>query len=215
VTSKTYVTWYTFWLSLSLLSRPVREKPRSILLTYSLLNLISGLFKPLLYRLCYVFNVSATPLFFPGYFLFFRCLSDSQQPSMEPRYFCTICLQRPAPLFFLKDASSLPSSKVFATCYPCREKVKMRYNRKRSALQEIDPNIGPPPAQRRATSISRVLFRPTTINQGSIPPVNPPTSLAQSLQPTPVGPPPIPPVQPPTSLVRPLRPPPKQPPLPV
>jgi hypothetical protein len=128
------------------------------------------------------------PLFSWGYFLFFRCLSDSQQPGMEPRYFCTICLQRPAPPFFLKDASSLPSSRVFATCYPCRERRSIQ-RKKRPALQEIDPNIGPPPAQRRATSISRAPFRPSTINQGPIPPVRPLVSLVQPSRPPPIQPP--------------------------
>ena len=128
---------------------------------------------------------------------------------MEPRYFCTLCLQRPAPPFFLKDASSLPSSKVFATCYPCREKLNIQRKRRRTALQEIDPNIGPPPAQRRATSIFRAPFRPSTINQGPIPPVRPPVSPVQPsrppliqpplpVQPQRVQPPPVPlPVQPP------------------
>ena len=85
----------------------------------------------------------------------------------------------------------------------------MRNKKKRSALQEIDPNIGPPPAQRRATSISRAPFRPSTINQGPIPPVRPPVSPVQPsqppliqpplpVQPQRVQPPPVPPpVQPP------------------
>src|SRR5271167_401789 len=113
---------------------------------------------------------------------------------MDHRYFCTICNKRPAPPFFLKDASSSPSSKVFATCYPCREKVNIQKKRKRTALREIDPNIGPPPTQRRATAISRAPFRPSTINQGPIPPVQPP----RPVQPQRVQPPPVPPpVQPP------------------
>lgn len=135
-----------------------------------------------------------TSFLFPARFLFFRCLSDFQQPDMEPRYFCTICLKRPAPPFFLKDASSLPSSKVFATCYPCREKVYIQ-KRKRTALQEIDPNIGLPPAQRRATSISQTPFRSATIdntrNTRPIPPVQIPVSLVQPPQPLPVQPAPV------------------------
>jgi hypothetical protein len=168
--------------------------------------------------------------FFPGYFLFFCCLLDSQQPGMEPRYFCTICLQRPAPPFFLKDASSLPSSRVFATCYPCRERRSIQSKKRRPALQEIDPNIGPPSAQRRATSTSRAPFRPSTINQSPIPPVNPLLRPPLPVQPPDIGPPsarrratstswapfslsvinqgPIPPVQPPVSPVQPPQPPP-------
>jgi hypothetical protein len=130
---------------------------------------------------------------------------------MEPRYFCTICLQRPAPPFFLKDASSLPSSRVFATCYPCRERRSIQSKKKRPALQEIDPNIGPPPAQRRATSISRAPFLPSTISQGSIPPVNLPASPVQPLQPTPVGSPPIQPSRPPLLQPTPAGPTPLQP----
>jgi hypothetical protein len=126
---------------------------------------------------------------FPVCFLFFYCLSDRQQPNMDARYYCTICNKKPAPPFFLKDASSLPSSRVFATCYPCREKVNLRNRRKRTALQEIDPNIGPSPAQRRATSISRAPFRPSTINQGPIPPVRPPVSPVQPSRPPPIQPP--------------------------
>src|SRR5450432_444468 len=122
---------------------------------------------------------------------------------MDHRYFCTMCNKRPAPPFFLKDASSSPSSKVFATCYPCREKVNIQKKRKRTALRELDPNIGPPPTQRRATSISRAPFRPTTINRPPVPPVRPPISLVQ---------PPPPPIQPPIPIVQ--HPPPVQPPTP-
>jgi hypothetical protein len=74
----------------------------------------------------------------------------------------------------------------------------MRNKKKRSALQEIDPNIGPPPAQRRATLISQALFQPATINQPPVPPV-------QLLQPPPVQPQPV---QPPPVEPRPIQPPP-------
>jgi len=132
---------------------------------------------------------------------------------MDTRY-CSVCVKKLSPPFFLRDASSLPSSKVFATCYPCREKANMRNKKKRSALQEIDPNIGPPPAQRRATSISRAPFRPSTINQGPIPPVRPPVSPVQPSRPPPIQPPlPVQPqrVQPPP--VPPPIPPPVPPPI--
>ena len=121
---------------------------------------------------------------------------------MALRY-CSRCIQKLAPPFFLKDASSLPSSKVFATCYVCREKGRrmLQNKKKRPALQEIDPNIGPPSARRRATSTSqtpltsRASFSPSVINHSLLPPVNP---LLR----------PPPPVQPPISPVRPLQPPP-------
>jgi len=109
---------------------------------------------------------------------------------MDTRY-CSVCVKKLSPPFFLRDASSLPSSKVFATCYICREKSRKE---KRPALQEIDPNIGPPLAQRRATSTSRAPFSSSVINHGPIPPVN------TLLRP--------PPVQPPISPVQPLQPPP-------
>ena len=101
-----------------------------------------------------MFYVSAMPFFFSwAVFSTFRCLLDSQQPDMDTR-FCSVCVKKLSPPFFLQDASSLPKSKVFATCYLCREKANMQNKKKRSALQEIDPNISPPPAQRRATLIS-------------------------------------------------------------
>src|SRR5277367_4516682 len=110
---------------------------------------------------------------------------------MSTRY-CSVCIQKRTPPFFLQDVSSLPSSKVFATCYVCKEKRRTnRPSKKRPALQEIDPNIGPPSARRCATSTSQT---PSTsrasfsINRGLLPPVNP---LLR----------PLPPVQPPVSPV--------------
>ena len=126
---------------------------------------------------------------------------------MDTRY-CSACVKKLSPPFFLRDASSLPSSKVFATCYICREKSR----KKRPALQEIDPNIGPPLARRRATSISRTPFRPSTINQGPIPPVRPPVSPVQPSRPPPIQPPlPVQPqrVQPPP-VPPPVQPPPPE-----
>ena len=99
---------------------------------------------------------------------------------MDTRY-CSIYIKKLSPPFFLRDASSLPSSKVFATCYICKEKSR----KKRPALQEIDPNIGPPSARRRATTTSRAPFSPSVINQGPIPPVQPPVSPVQPPQPPP------------------------------
>src|SRR5579862_8815669 len=131
---------------------------------------------------------------------------------MDTRY-CSVCVKKLSPPFFLRDASSLPSSKVFATCYICREKS---CKKKRPALQEIDPNIGPPSARRRATSTSRAPFSLSVINQGPIPPVQPPVSPVQPpqplLRPPPPVQPPVSPVQLPQPLLRP--PPPVQPPVP-
>ena len=113
---------------------------------------------------------------------------------MDTRY-CFACFKKLTPPFFLQDASSLPSSKVFATCYVCREKTcKYRASKKRPALQEIDPNIGPPSAQRRATSTSRAPFSPSVTNHSPILSVNP-------------LPRPLWPIQPSISLVQPLQPP--------
>ena len=114
---------------------------------------------------------------------------------MALRY-CTKCIRKLSPPFFLQDESSLPSSKVFVTCYICREKSRInRLLKKRPALQEIDPNIGPPSARRRATSTSRAPFSPSAINQGPIllvqpllrhpPPIQPPVSPVQPPQPLP------------------------------
>jgi hypothetical protein len=116
---------------------------------------------------------------------------------MDTQY-CSVCFKKLTPPFFLQDASSLPSSKVFATCYICREKSRTnRLKKKRPALQEIDPNIGPP-TQRRTTPILRAPFRPSTVNHSPVPPVQPPTQ-PRPVQHRPVQPPPIqpPPVQPP------------------
>ena len=124
-----------------------------------------------------------------GCFSYFCRLLQSQWPGMALQY-CSKCIRKLTPPFFLQDASSLPSSKVFATCYMCRERAcKYRASKKRPALQEIDPNIGPPPAQRRATLISRAPFQPSTINQGPIPPVRPPVSPVQPSRPPPIQPP--------------------------
>src|ERR1700722_8653885 len=126
-----------------------------------------------------------------GCFSYFCRLLQSQWPGMALRY-CSRCVQKLTPPFFLEDASSLPSSKIFATCYICREKNRIQRNsRKRLALQEIDPNIGPPSAQRRATSASQAPFSPSVTNHSPIPSVNP---LPRPLRPVQ---PPISPVQPP------------------
>ena len=87
--------------------------------------------------------------------------------------------------------SSLPNSRVFATCYICREKSTLQTKRKRTALQEIDSNISLPPVQQRATSISQVPLQPAIINHGPILPVQLSVSTVQLVQPTPVELPPL------------------------
>jgi len=137
--------------------------------------------------------------------------------------YCSKCLNKRSPSFFLRDASSSPSSRVFATCYICRKKDSLyQTKRKRPALQEIDPNIGPLPAQRLATSISRVPSGPFPNNHSPIPPVQRPTSPVQLLQPAPVQPTPVrptllqpAPVGPTPAQPTPIRPPPPRQPAPV
>src|SRR5271165_892761 len=151
---------------------------------------------------------------------------------MDTRY-CSACVKKLSPSFFFRDASSLPPSKVFATCYICREKSRKK---KRPALQEIDPNIGPPSTRQHATSTSQtpstswVSFSPSVINHSLLPPINPLLRPPPPIQPPDISPPsaqrratltsqapflpsvinqgPIPPVQPPVSPVQPPQPPP-------
>ena len=118
---------------------------------------------------------------------------------MDTRY-CSACVKKLSPPFFLRDASSLPPSKVFATCYICREKS---CKKKRPALQEIDLNIGPPSMRQCATSTFRVPFLPSVINQGPIPLVQP--LLRPPLPVQPLLHPPLP-VQPSVSSVQLLQP---------
>ena len=40
--------------------------------------------------------------------------------------FCTVCLNKRSPPLFLRDASSLPNSRVFATYYICKEKSALQ-----------------------------------------------------------------------------------------
>src|SRR5271167_1279692 len=151
---------------------------------------------------------------------------------MDTRY-CSACVKKLSPSFLFQDASSLPPSKVFATCYICREKSRKK---KRPALQEIDPNIGPPSTRRHATSTSqtpstsRASFSLSVINYSLLLPVNPLLRPPPPIQPPDISPPsaqrhatstsqvpfspsvinqsPIPPVQPSVSLVQPPQPPP-------
>src|SRR5208283_5054138 len=124
-------------------------------------------------------------------FSYFCCFLESQRSKMDDRY-CSMCLNKRSPPFFFRDASSLPPSKVFATCYICREKSRKK---KRPALQEIDPNIGPPSTRRHATSTSqtpstsRASFSPSVINHSLLPPVNPLLRPPPPIQPPDISPP--------------------------
>src|SRR5580692_4176070 len=85
---------------------------------------------------------------------------------------CSKCLKKLSPLFFLRDTFALPSSKVFATCYVCREKICIdRALKKRHTLHELDSNIGPPPAKRQTTSAFQIPPSPSILNYGSIQPI--------------------------------------------
>jgi hypothetical protein len=122
------------------------------------------------------------PSFFPVYFPYFYSLLASFWPGMDARY-CSTCVKKLSPPFFLQDAIALPQSKVFATCYICREKKRLHLRKRKStALQELDSldsNI-PPPAQRRALPALRAPFRSSVLVQAPTPPVRPPTPLVIS-----------------------------------
>ena len=86
--------------------------------------------------------------------------------------FCSTCLKKLSPLFFLRDVFALPSSKVFTTCYVCREKSCIdRALKKRRTLHELDSNIGPPPAKRQTTSAFQIPPLLSILNYGSIQPI--------------------------------------------
>lgn len=66
---------------------------------------------------------------------------------MDSKY-CSACLNKRLVSYFVRNATALPNSKVFATCYTCREKSQIRRHNKRPALQELDSNVRRPPALR-------------------------------------------------------------------
>ena len=59
---------------------------------------------------------------------------------MSSKY-CSGCIQKLPPSCFLKDTLASPTSRVYATCIQCRDKRKNASNKKRAALQSLDPNI--------------------------------------------------------------------------
>jgi hypothetical protein len=60
---------------------------------------------------------------------------------METIY-CSSCYRKRPVSSFLNDASADPESKVYATCIPCQAS-SAKANKKRKALQELDPNVPP------------------------------------------------------------------------
>jgi hypothetical protein len=54
---------------------------------------------------------------------------------MDSKY-CSSCARKRLLSFFLKNASADPGSKVFSTCFTCRDRCQ-----KRKALQPLDSNI--------------------------------------------------------------------------
>jgi hypothetical protein len=114
-----------------------------------------------------------------SYVVFFtsNCFGASFWPRMDNRY-CSTCLKKLCPSFFLEDALALPQSKAFATCYICREKSCLQ-QRKRKALADIHPNI--PLTQRPAFPTLQVLFRSSETIQPLPPPVRPPLLPVQLL----------------------------------
>jgi hypothetical protein len=89
---------------------------------------------------------------------------------MSSKY-CSACPQKLPLSCFLKDALASPTSRVYSTCIQCRDKRKKASNKKRTALQSIDPNIRP--AKRTCTSH----ICPQPIVQAPIPqvlPIEPP-----------------------------------------
>jgi hypothetical protein len=90
---------------------------------------------------------------------------------MDSKY-CSKCAHKLLLSSFLKDASADPSSKVFATCIPCRDKSK-----KRRALQPLDTNR---PSKR--ADISRPLIKAPANTVPAILPVQ------HQVQPRPIQP---------------------------
>jgi len=116
-----------------------------------------------------------------SYVVFFtsNCFGASFWPGMDNRY-CSTCLKKLCPSFFLEDALALPQSKAFATCYMCREKSRLQ-QRKRKALADIHPNI--PLTQRPALLTLQALFRSSETIQPPLLPVRPPLLSVRPLTP--------------------------------
>jgi hypothetical protein len=109
-------------------------------------------------------------------FVFVLCFLDLE---MDCKY-CSACLNKRLLSYFVENATALPNSKVFATCYMYREKTKARRLKKRPALKELDSNVRHPPLLRAppVTIPPRDTFRSIpqshTPQRARIPPVIPP-----------------------------------------
>src|ERR1700733_6560329 len=89
---------------------------------------------------------------------------------MSSKY-CSSCIQKLPLSCFLKDALASPISRVYATCIQCRSKSKAS-NKKRAALQSIDPNIQPTKRIRRLnTGLQPIIRAPLPPN----PPIEAPS----------------------------------------
>jgi ATP-dependent DNA helicase PIF1 len=111
----------------------------------------------------------------------FTCFA-SYIATMSSKY-CSSCTQKRPLLSFLKDTLASPNSRVFATCISCRT-VKKKSDKKRAALQSLDPNIQPAKRARRSnTGLQPTIPAPLP----QIPPVElpplPPNPLAETLPP--------------------------------
>ena len=114
--------------------------------------------------------------------------------------YCSSCAQKRPLLSFLKDTLASPDSRVFATCINCRAMKNKSSNKKRAALQSLDPNIQltgiathvrPPKRVRRSnTGPQPIAQAPLPLN----PPVEPPPPNPQA--PVTVLPLPNPPTEP-------------------
>jgi len=125
---------------------------------------------------------------------------------MDTKY-CSGCYQKRPISSFLRDPSAGPNSRVLASCIRCRA-AKEKYNKKRKALQQLDPNIPPkrraiattrpkpsiPPPNPRREPLFPLLNPPESRLETIIPPPNPPESRLE----TPIRVPTPPPTQPQT-----------------
>jgi hypothetical protein len=119
---------------------------------------------------------------------------------MSSKY-CSCCAQKRPLLSFLKDTLASPDSRVFATC------INKSSNKKRAALQSLDPNIpltGIATHVRPPKRVCRLNTGPQPIAQAPLPrnlPVEPPPPNPQApvidLPPTEPQPPQAPIIVPP------------------
>ena len=112
---------------------------------------LKGLLDPR-YRVSYAFTLltrvlSLFTLLLTCFHLFF---GRGPIAPMSSKY-CSSCIQKLPPSYFLKDTLASPTSRVFSTCIQCRGKSKAS-SKKRAALQSLDPNIQPAKRVRRSNT---------------------------------------------------------------